>query len=236
MKSMSSRSMILGSAGLSLAAILLAMQPGFAQYAGNPPQESTPAERAQTQQLNAQNAQGTDQSPAALNGEAPMQAQSEPSGAQQQYDAQRAQYEQDQQNYQDQQDRYRAQRHQYVRDLRRYDLARYEWTDYPRVYVYAYGDHRVRSLDLIADPTHQLASLPVEGPSGRFVGKIRNVELNPSGRPLRVEVALNRAVSVWVSPGHLRFDPDNQVVYTDLDRDRLWTMPPATVESMSFSD
>ena len=233
---MSSRSMILGSAGLSPAAILLAMQPSFAQYTGNPPQESTPAERVQTQQLNIENAQGTNQSPAELNGEASMQAQPAPSGAQQQYDAQRAQYEQDQQNYQDQQDRYRAQRHQYVRDLRRYDLARYEWTDYPRAYVYAYGDRRVRPLYLIADPTRQLARLPIEGPSGRFVGKVRNVELNPAGQPLRVEVALNRAVSVWVSPGHLRYDPENRVLYTDLDRDRLWDMPPATVESMTFSD
>lgn len=233
---MSSRSKILGSAGLSLAAMLLAAQPGFAQYAGNPPQESTPAERAQTQQLNSENAQGTDQSPAALNGDASAQVQAEPSGAQQQYDGQRAQYEQDQQNYQDQQDRYRAQRQQYAHDLRRYDLARYEWTDYPRVYVYAYGDRRVRPLNLIADPSHQLAHLPIEGPSGHFIGKVRNVEINPVGQPLRVEVALNRAVSVWVSPGHLRYDPENQVLYTDLDRDRLWDMPPATVESATYRD
>jgi hypothetical protein len=89
----------------------------------------------------------------------------------------------------------------------------------------------VRPLYLIADPTHQLWNAPVEGPSGRFVGKIRNVETGPDGRPARVEVALNRMVSVWVRPGDLRFDPENHVVFTDLTRDDLWNMPGATMES-----
>ena len=38
----------------------------------NPPQHSSPAEKQKTQELNAQSIQGTPQSPASLNGEAPV--------------------------------------------------------------------------------------------------------------------------------------------------------------------
>ena len=185
------------------------------------PQTSTPAERSQTQQLNQQGTSGT-VSPADAD----------------QYQDRQGQYQQQQQQYQDQQQRYQQQRaqyhsehRQYARDVRRYDLARYEWTDYPRVYVYRYDEPRLRQLYLIADPTHQLAQIPIEGPSGRFIGKVRNVETGPNGSPHRIEVALNRVVSVWVSPGHFRYDAGNRVLFTDLTRDDLWTMPGATVES-----
>jgi hypothetical protein len=38
-------------------------------------------------------------------------------------------------------------------------------------------------------------------------------------------------VSVWVQPGDLRFDPEQHMLYTDLTRGDLWSMPGATVES-----
>lgn len=116
-------------------------------------------------------------------------------------------------------------------DVMQYDVQRYEWTDYPQVYVYHYDAPDLRQLYLIADPTHQIAQRPIEGPSGRFIGKVRNVETGPDGSPHRIEVALNRVVSVWVSPGHFRFDPQNRILFTDLTREDLWRMPGATVES-----
>ena len=203
---------LLGSASLSLAAIL---SPCAAQD-----YPSTPAERAQTQQLNEQAAGGIDN---------PRTAQTD------QYQDQQEQYQQQQQRYQNQQQRYHQQRAQYRADIRQYDLTRYEWADYPRVYVYRYEGPRLKQLYLIADPTHQLAQIPVEGPSGRFIGKVRNVETAPNGAPHRVEIALNRVVSVWVSPGHFRYDPDNRVLFTDLTRDDLWSMPGATVESGTYA-
>ena len=60
-----------------------------------------------------------------------------------------------------------------AQDIMQYDVQRYEWTDYPQVIVYRYDAPDLRQLYLIADPTHQLAQLPIEGPSGRFVGKVR---------------------------------------------------------------
>jgi len=76
-----------------------------------------------------------------------------------------------------------------------------------------------------------LAQAPVEGPDGQWVGKVRNVEIAPDGRPARVEVALNRRVSVWVQPGNLRFDPQDHIVFTSLTRADLWQLPGATYES-----
>jgi len=116
-------------------------------------------------------------------------------------------------------------------EITRYDVQRYEWTDYPQVYVYRYEGPQLRRLYLIADPTHQLARVPIEAPSGRFIGRVRNVETGPDGSPHRIEVALNRVVSVWVSPGHFRYDAEDHVLFTDLNREDLWRMPGATVES-----
>lgn len=234
---MNLKSLVLGSAAtLSLAGVLFAA-PVAAQYSGNPPQVSTPAEKAQTQQLNQAGASGTEQSPAALNGQAPPTDKADVATSDQaQYDDQQQQYQQQQQQYQDQKAQYRAEHHRYMHDIRRYDLARWEYSDYPHVYVYRYGDAKLQRVYLVADPTHQLAQLPIEGPSGRFVGKVRNIETGPGGEPARIEVALNRVVSVWVSPGHFRYDPYEHVLFTDLTRDDLWGMPGATVESDVYRD
>ena len=154
-----------------------------------------------------------------------------PSAQQQQYDAQMQQYGQQQQQYQDQQHRYYTDRARYSGDLHAYDRSMYDWS-YPAPIGYEYGDHNgLRRLYLIADPSQQLSQLPVEGPNGAWVGRVRNVEIAPDGRPGRVEIALNRRVSVWVQPSDLRLDAGDRVVFTDLTREDLWRMPGATVES-----
>jgi hypothetical protein len=229
------RNIILANA--SVAAIMIGATFAFAQPS-DPTQYSTPAERAQTQQLNAQGADGTTTPPATLNGEQPAygngtqsgytdQPAPPPSAQDDQYQAQQSQYQQQQQDYQ-------AQRAQYDRDVARYDRAEFRYSDYPRAYPYNYDNGRLWRIYLIQDPTHQLAQAPVEDPSGAWVGKVRNVDINPGGQPLRVEVALNRRVSVWVNPSHFRFDPANHVVFTDLTRDQLWHFPGATYESGSW--
>ena len=272
--------------------------PVLAQYAGNPPQYSTPAERAQTQQLNEQGINGTDESAAALNGETqtqynpqnypdtnsprygtysqdtnpsgtysgypqePVQSQdynANPSGSfggysqtgpapayeqgeqdqnaapppddqQQQYNQQMQQYQQQQQDYQNQRQNYDVQRDRYEHNIRWYDQARWAYV-YPSPVVYEYDAPRLMRLDMIAEPSQQLADVPIEGPNGEWVGRIRNIETGPDGRPARIEVALNHRVSVWVSPRRLRFDPNERVAFTNMTRQDLWQMPGATVES-----
>jgi hypothetical protein len=197
----------------ALALVGAAAVPSFAQSATDTgPQYSTPAEQAQTQQLNGQ----------AANNAANTDAQNS---------AQQTQYQQQQDQYQRNQDNYQHQKAQYERDIHHYDEARYYFTDYPHPYPYRYEDEHLHRLYLIADPSHQLANAPVEGPDGQFIGRVRNVETAPDGRPARVEVALNRRVSVWVKPGDLRFDAEDHVVFTSLTRADLWDMPGATYES-----
>jgi hypothetical protein len=227
------RTLVLGSvASLSLLGALSI--PSLAQDANNPPQYSSPQERQQTQQLNGQAADGTTATPEQLNGQAPMNSQA-PTGsaAQAQYDAQQSQYQQQQQQYNDQQQRYHAEHRAYENEARKYDVREYAWSDYPhRVYAYRYGDDRGLSrLYLIADPQKQLWQAPVEGPNGEWVGKVRNIETGVDSRPNRIEISLNRRVSVWVPAGDFRFDASDRILFTDLTRDQLWDMPGATVES-----
>jgi len=154
------------------------------------------------------------------------------SADQQEYQQQQQQYQQQRQDYQDKQGRYDDQKRQYDRDARRYDQAQWNYNDYPAAYNYRYDDNpRLMKLYLIAEPSQQLANAPVEGPSGAWVGKVRNVETGTDGRPARVEIALNRRVSVWVNPRDLRFDADNRVVFTSLTRAQLWETPGATIEA-----
>lgn len=224
------RSLVLGGvAGISLT--LAIATPSFAQYSGNPPQVSTPAERQQTKQLNQQGQDGTTQAPAVLNGEA---APGTPSPTQAQYGGQQQQYQQQQQQYQDAQDRYHAQRAQYIHDLHRYDVAQYEWTDYPvRVYTYRFHDPELVHVDTL--DRRQLSYTPIEGPDGRWVGRIRSVEYTPDGHVGgRIEIALNRRVSVYVNSSDLVYDPHNHVIYTDLTRAQLWGMPGETIESTDY--
>lgn len=207
--------------GVAAAAIGTAAfaQAGYDNRYGNGPEESTPTEMQQTDQLNQQQSNG-----ATANNTAQAQNQA-------QYEGQQQQYNDQMQNYQAQQQRYRYDRERYNQRLAAYDLAQYEWS-YPAPLAYHYGEgYGLQPLYLMAEPSEQLWRAPVEGPGGHWVGRVRNVEIGPDGRPSRVEIALNREVSVWVRPGDLRFDPYQRILYTDLTRPDLWDMPGATIVS-----
>ncbi|HEX3430992.1 MAG TPA: hypothetical protein VHT03_08900 [Rhizomicrobium sp.] len=194
-------------------------QSGYDNRYGNGPPESTPGEMQQTDQLNQQE----------MNNAA--SGNTEQAQYQGQYQDQQRQYNDQMQRYQAQQQRYQYERERYNARLAAYDLAQYEWS-YPAPLAYHYGEgYGLRPLYLIAEPSTQLWRAPVEGPGGHWVGRVRNVEIAPDGRPSRVEIALNRRVSVWVRPGDLRFDPDERILYTDLTREALWDMPGATIVS-----
>lgn len=207
-----------GAAAASIGTAAFAQSGTDNRYGSGPP-ASTPAEMQQTDQLNQQSANGAQS-------DNDVQAQ-----AQAQYQDQQQQYNDQQQRYQAQQERYRYDRERYNANVAAYDLAQYEWS-YPHPFTYHYGEgYGLQRLYLLAEPSQQLWQAPVEGPDGRWVGRVRNVDIASDGRPLRVEIALNRRVSVWVQPGDLRFDPHEHILYTDMGRDQLWSMPGAAVES-----
>jgi hypothetical protein len=253
---MKTNTILLSSAAIiALLGAMSVARPAVAQSIMNPPQYSSPAERAETQQLNDQNLNGTTQSPAELNGgtstsqpgyyggEQPPYGSAQsgdedqqdypaPNDQQTQYQQQMQQYENQQQDYQDQRDQYENEKDRYRHNLSWYDQARWNY-DYPHAFVYEFDEPRLVQLHMMSEPSQQLAGAPVEGPNGVWVGRGRNIETAPDGRPSRVEIALNRRVSVWVDPHDLRFDPDEHVVYTDLTRHALWDMPGARVENAS---
>ena len=206
-----------------------ARQVALLQQEGPPPDQSAPDDQQNGDQYGNSSPPdegAPDQDQQEQQSAGPPPDESSPAGG----DNAQIQYQQQMDQYQRQQDQYQAQRAQYAHDMRRYDLAEWRFADYPRPYPYRYDSHLWR-IYLIEDPTHQLAQAPIEGPSGEWVGKVRNVETNAGGGPWRIEVALNRRVSVWVQPDHFRFDPSDHIVYTDLTRDELWNYPGARVES-----
>ncbi|HEY1629916.1 MAG TPA: hypothetical protein VGF56_01290 [Rhizomicrobium sp.] len=228
------RTLVLGSAASLVVAFA---SPSFAQYAGNPPQVSTPAERQQTQQLNGQAADGTTATPSQLNGQGSMDAAPRNgAAADAQYQQDQAQYQQQQQQYQHDKSRYDREHARYNAQVRQYDVREYAW-DYPhRHYAYRYGDsdRQIVRLYLLGDPQTQLHNVSIEGPNGEWVGRVRNIQTGEDQRPFRIEVSLNRRVSVWVPAGDFRFDATDGVLFTDLTRDQLWDMPGATVESNAY--
>jgi hypothetical protein len=168
--------------------------------AGNPyTQNSTPQERAQTQQLNAQ---------AASDAQAPPQPtaadQAQYQALQDQYQAQQEQYADDQAQYRAQQDRYRDERAEFY---------------YDRSHPYGWWRDRYEraSLNLFYDlPRDELIDLRVVRDDGFTIGRIRGYERASDGRIAAVKIVFRNGGVAWIRAHDLRFDPDNRIVFTDL--------------------
>jgi len=108
------RNLVLGGALIALPV------PAFAHYAGNPPQYSTPAEKAETRALNRNAADGTYVSPAVLNGKIPV----EDAGPDrwQRYEARMARYERTRQELD-------AQHEAYLRAMARWRAVHAQWLE-----------------------------------------------------------------------------------------------------------
>jgi hypothetical protein len=193
-----------------------------------PTDESTPAEHATTEQLNAQAAEGATAPPAVLNGEAPGGLQR----ADAETDQNTGRYEQQLDNYHRQLDRYHAQQLDYRAAMARYDRSKWEWDNYPTDVDYYYGD-RLQDVAFMADAPSRLYLAPVDGPHG-WVGKVVAVKSGYGRTPEQVEIAFDRGFATWVSGTHLRFDPRTGVVMTDLTRDELWNMPGVYLQAADY--
>src|SRR5579871_2848028 len=172
---MSIRTTILsGAAAAAMAGTAALAQSGHDNRYGSGPPESTPSEMQQTDQLNQQQMNGAESD------------NTRQSQYQDQYQGQQQQYNDQMQHYQAQQQRYQYDRQRYNARLAAYDIARYEWS-YPAPLTYHYGEgYGLQPLYLLAEPSQQLWRAPIEGPSGHWVGRVRNVEIAPDGRPSRI--------------------------------------------------
>lgn len=180
---------------LGTAAALLLAAPALAQqsyYDTNP----TPAERAQTNQLNS-NAASQAQSDADAN----ATANGNYNAARDTYDRNRADYDAQRAAYDRERARYQADRHGYG----------HRWDAF---YGYA------RFHDVVGMRSRDLVGLTVNTRGGNRVGRIRDIDVNSDGRVSRVAVSYRDRVA-WIDADDLRYDPETRVVLTDLSRDQI---------------
>lgn len=193
------------SIALSGAAVLaLSFGPAAAgddPYTHNP----TPEERAQTQNLNNQ-AVGQ----AVSDADASDAAQQAYQAQQDQYQAQQRQYENDKAHYDAQQDRYQARQDRY-----RAELAEYYDRSHP--YTWWHDRYARATLNHFYDiPRAELVDLRVMREDGYTVGRIREIDRHGDGRVAAVRIVFHDGDSAWVRASHLRYEPEDRVVFTDL--------------------
>jgi hypothetical protein len=202
-------------AALTVCGAAFAQEPGYTQ-------NSTPAEKAQTQDLNAGQQQG-----AVSNGAVDDAAQQDYQQKLQAFDQQQHAYQRQRAHYDNEKARYDA-NHAVWRH--RYDTAHWGERSY---YGVSYEDSHLVRLSTLANPEYQLAFALVVGPEGNWVGKINDVDSTWGGHPERVQIAISDTMAVWVNPSELRYDLDEHVVVTNLTRDQLRAMPNSRVQSSS---
>jgi hypothetical protein len=187
---------------LCFALVLSAAGPAAASQ-----QDSTPAELAQTQQLNQNitNANTAADAQSAQNNTL-YQAQ------QDRYREQLRLYRASQTNYEERAASYEAARERYIAGHARYHRA--AWP--------------VRSNQRLIVDTNDLLGARVHTSDGRTIGRVEEIAL-ASGRVDALRVTLDHSRGdVWIESADLRFNADQNVVMTNLDRQDLYEMTHET--------
>jgi hypothetical protein len=83
------------------------------------------------------------------------------------------------------------------------------------------------ALNSLANPPDKIATARVVDDKGITVGAVQKVEMDQSGKPLQVEIALLGADRVIALPSsQLSYDQPNNVVTAAMDKAELARMPP----------
>ncbi|MEJ1968296.1 MAG: PRC-barrel domain-containing protein [Rhizomicrobium sp.] len=185
--------------GAALAGTLMLAGPALAQrsyYDTNP----TPAERAQTDQLNsdASDRARSESDDDAAATDANTAAQSDYNQRLNDYDAQRATYD---------------------RDRARYHA---EHADYAHRWDAFYGHDRFRDVGTV--PERDLMGLSVSSRGGSSIGRIRDVDFDARGGITRVAVSTGGDNVAWIDADDVRYDPQTRTVMSDLSRDQVGDM------------
>jgi len=206
-----------GAASLALAAGIVAV-PSFAQ---DYPRVSTPAERAQTEDLNRTAVPG-----------------SVVSTDQENYDAARARYEQAQSNYARQLEEYNAKNRAYDAQRRNYR----DGVEASQDQADAYEGARTQYENEVAPPVvpagrlselwtvdrvnnRELYNLPVEDIDGFMTGHFRRVEVRAGGEKMAV-ITLNSRRTISIPAEDVRYDPIRGVVVAEWTSRDLDHVPP----------
>jgi hypothetical protein len=196
---------------------------------GMPTTHSTPAEHAQTENLNSQ----VQANNAAADTQAAQQVTQQTAQAQAATDAQttavdaqnsanQAQYDQQKQQYQQQLQQNQAAQQNYQDRTRAYYDLRSRYAAERAAYHRGVWPDRFRDWRLETDAG--LVGSRVEIINGDHVGTVDSVARAPSGRVEALYVTLDGGKQVWIDGADVRFDRAGSVVMTNLDRGDLRAM------------
>ena len=238
---MKNRNLVLGSvASFAFTGVLLATAPSIAQSL---PRESTPAERAATESLNAQQASQPDiivgvrteeraSVPADIAAYNAQVAQNN-AAAEAQYNSQLKDYQNKKQAYDQQNQTYQQQLGAYKDELanppvvveeRHVIVDRPAVVEPPAVVTIAPPFPGKPLIDLNHVDERDIAGLPVADRGGVVVGHFSRMTFQDGGREKAV-ITLNNNKAVAVTDDHVRLDPDRNMVVADLTFDELNSMP-----------
>ena len=198
--------LLAAASGLALSAFLVAAPAngqGRVDANGNPTNESTPAEKAETAAINNQVQQN--------NAAADAQAQAQ----QQQYQNQLQQNQAAQQSYQNA-------KANYANEIANYDAIRERYARERAAYVRGVWPARCARLMIVNGET--VIGERVQLITGARVGTVIDVDLNASQRVSALLVRLDNDKLVWIDSGDVRYHRADGVVMTSLDRRDLYHM------------
>jgi sporulation protein YlmC with PRC-barrel domain len=198
--------LLAAASGLALSAFLVAAPAngqGRVDANGNPTNESTPAEKAETAAINNQVQQN--------NAAADAQAQAQ----QQQYQNQLQQNQAAQQSYQNA-------KANYANEIANYDAIRERYARERAAYVRGVWPARYARLMIVNAET--VIGERVQLITGARVGTVIDVDLNASQRVSALLVRLDNDQLVWIDSGDVRYHRADGVVMTSLDRRDLYHM------------
>jgi hypothetical protein len=196
--------------GVTLSAFLVAGPFAMAQNVdaqGMPTTSSTPAEQAQTLQLN----QNAADAAAGANSQAASQAS-----------ANDTQNQVQQMQYQNQQGTYEAQKEDYDAKMVAYDALRDRYATERAAYHRDLWPDSYTNRLLMNDAG--LIDSRVEVVNGDTVGRVTDIARGPNGHIDALRVALDNGQITWVDAADVRFDHDAGIVMTDLSRNDLNAM------------
>jgi hypothetical protein len=188
---------------------------------GLPTDHSTPAEKAQTADLNNQ-IQSDNQAADAKAATQSAAVDSQTSATNAQAAANDAQYQQQQQQYQNQLQQNQQAQQDYQDRTAAYENLRQRYASERAAYHREVWPDRYRDWHLQTD-AHLLGSR-LEMLNGDHVGTVDSVARGPNGRIEALMVTMDGGKVVWIDEADVRFDRGGDVVMTDLDRADLHQM------------
>jgi hypothetical protein len=80
------------------------------------------------------------------------------------------------------------------------------------------------SLWRLPDAADRIDNVSVQAPSGAYAGEVREIRTDFEGRPTQIGITLRDGNWVWVDATELRYDPDRNLLISNLSYRELQDM------------